>query len=210
MLLSRYLDQERGDRGEVPGILASCTVMLRGMYWILAAVLLVVMLAVPRLRPLAVGGIVILGAMLAWGMFGRLREADPPQQVERGRPTTPAPLLESIPVEQIEIEGLELSGGGAPFRLSGRIGNRSTSLLLKSIMLDITRRDCHAQSLDPSGCALLWHGRHWIELSVPPQEAREFAVSIWARGDAPRALGTVRDEFKVVTASGQKVKGGRD
>jgi len=56
----------------------------------------------------------------------------------------------------------------------------------------------------------LWQGRHWIELTVPPQETREFAVSIWARGDAPRALGTVRDEFEVVTASGQKVEGERD
>ncbi|MFO7305271.1 MAG: hypothetical protein C0P74_007110 [Gammaproteobacteria bacterium] len=210
LLLCSHSKEQRGDGGEVPVILVSCTVMLRGMYWILAALLLIVMLAVPRLRPLAAGGIVVLGAMLAWGMFGRVREADPAQPLERGRPTTPAPLLESIPVEQIEVEGLELIGGGAPFRLRGRVHNRSASLLLKSFMLDITRRDCHAEALDPSGCAMLWQGRHWIELTVPPQETREFAVSIWARGDAPRALGTVRDEFEVVTASGQKVEGERD
>lgn len=173
------------------------------MYWILAAILLIVMLAVPRLRPIAVAGLVILGAMLAWGVLGRLRSADPEQQPERGRPTTPAAALSAFPVDQIQLENLRLSGGGAPFRLTGTVGNQSTSLLLKSMMLDIARRDCHEEALDPSGCTLLWQTRQWVDLSVPPEEARNIAISIWARGDAPSAVGTVRDEFTIVTANGQ-------
>jgi hypothetical protein len=172
------------------------------MYWILAAVFLLIMLAVPRLRPIALVGCVILGGLLAWGVAQRLRGTDPAQLPERGRPTTPATVLQSLPIEQVKISGLQLTGGGAPFRLSGRVMNESETLRLKSFMLDISRRDCHAGALDPSGCALLWRGRHWIELSVPPQEEREFAVSIWARGDAPRQLGTARDEFEIVAASG--------
>jgi hypothetical protein len=174
------------------------------MYWILAAILLIVMLAVPKLRPVALVGLVILGAMLGWGMLGRFR--DPAQQPERGRPTTPAAALSAFPVDQVQLQNLELSGGGAPFSLTGRVGNGSAHLLLKSMMLDITRRDCHEGALDESGCALLWQTRQWIDLSVPPREERNIAVSIWARGDAPRAAGTVRDEFKIVTANGQAVE----
>jgi hypothetical protein len=173
------------------------------MYWILAAILLIVLLFVPKLRPSAIAGLVVLGALLAWAMLGRLRDDDASPQVERGRPTTPATALSAFPADQIELENLQLSGGGAPFRLTGSVGNQSSDLLLKSLMLNIARRDCHAEALDPSGCALLWQTSQWIDLAVPPGETRNIAVSIWARGDAPRAIGTVRDEFKIVTASGQ-------
>ncbi len=180
------------------------------MYWILAALLLIVMLAVPKLRPVALVGLMILGAMLAWGMLERLRGVDPDQQVERGRPTTPATMLQAIPEEEIELHDLTLSGGGAPFRLTGSVSNQSSSVRLTSLMLDITRRDCHEGALDPSGCTVLWQTRQWVELSVPPQERRDFAVSIWARGEAPRAVGTTQDEFKIIAASGQPVKVERD
>ncbi len=173
------------------------------MYWILAALFLLVMLAVPRLRPVAVIGCVILGGMLLWGVFERVRGTDPDNQPERGRPTTPAAMSQALPPEDLELVGLKLSGGGAPFRLTGEVMNRSSNLRLKSFMLDIRRRDCYEGALDPSGCVVLWGVRQWIELSVPPQQTREFAISIWARGDAPRAVGTLRDDFKVVTASGE-------
>lgn len=180
--------------------------MLAHMYWILATILLLAMLAVPRARPFALVGLVILGAMLAWGMLGRLRAVDPPQQAERGRPTTPAAVLSTFPIDRVELQNMQLSGGGAPFRLTGRVGNRSTDLVLKSLMLDIARSDCHEGALEESGCTLFWQTRQWIDLSVPPEEERNIAVSIWARGDAPRAIGEARDEFKIVTASGQPVE----
>ncbi len=173
------------------------------MYWILAAIFLIVLLVVPKLRPLALAGLVVLGVLLAWGMLGRLRNDDAAPQAERGRPTTPAAALSAFPVDQVHLENFQLSGGGAPFRLTGTVGNQSTNLLLKSLTLDISRRDCYAEALDPSGCTLLWQTRQWIDLAVPPEEARNIAISIWARGDAPRAVGTISDEFKIVTANGQ-------
>lgn len=174
------------------------------MYWIIAAVFVLVLFAVPRLRPFAVVGCVVLGAMLAWGVVQRLRGSDPAELPERGRPSTPAMRLQAVPIEQLEVSELQLSGGGAPFRLTGRVANTS-SLRLRSFMLDISRRDCHPGSLDPSGCAVLWRGRQSVELSVPPNESREFAVSIWARGDAPRPVGTVRDDFTIVAANGEQL-----
>lgn len=173
------------------------------MYWILAVILLIVMLAAPKLRPAALVGFVILIGMLGWGVLGRLRGGDAVQQPERGRPTTPAATLQAFPLDGIRLDNFALSGGGAPFQLTGRVANESSDLLLTSMTLDIVRRDCYEGALDPSGCALLWQTRQWIDLFVPPQEERNIATTIWARGDAPRAVGTVRDEFKLVAASGR-------
>lgn len=174
------------------------------MYWIIAAILVLVLFAVPRLRPAAIAGCIVLGALLTWGVVERLRGSDPAEPPQRGRPTTPAVKLQALPIDQLRLSEVRLTGGGAPFRLTGRVANES-SLLLKSFMLDIKRHDCHAGALDPSGCTVLWSVRQWIDLSVPPGEQRDFAVSIWARGDAPSPLGTLRDEFEVIAANGEQV-----
>jgi hypothetical protein len=176
------------------------------MYWVLAAVFLLVMLAVPRLRPVALVGCVILGGMLAWGMVQRLRGTDPADLPERGRPTSPAAMVQAVPIGVIELEDLQLTGGGAPFRLTGHIINDSKTQRVKSVMLEISRRDCYTGALDPSGCVVIWRDRRRIEVSVPPQEERDFAISIWARGEAPRVVGAVRDEFTLVAASGEPVR----
>ena len=172
-------------------------------YWILAAIFLLVMLAVPKMRPVAAVGCVILGGLLLWGVIERVRGIDPDTVPERGRPTTPATATQTFPLEELQLSDLKLEGGGAPFRLTGRAANQSTELRLKSLMLDISRRDCYEGALDPSGCAVIWHGRHWVKVSVPPQQARDFAISIWARGDAARVVGTKRDEFQIVAASAE-------
>lgn len=168
------------------------------MYWIAAAIVLLVLLAVPRARPAAVLGCVILGALLLWGLVQRWNEPDSSVLPERARPTTPASQLQSVPLEQIEVSNLQLTGGGAPYRVTGRVKNGSESLRLRSMMLDITRSDCHADALDPSGCVVRWRTRHWVEVTVPPQETRDFEVAIWARGEGPRQLSTLRDRKSVV------------
>lgn len=173
------------------------------MYWILAALFLLVTLAVPRLRPFAVVGCAILGALLAWAVIQRVRGPGGADLQERGHPTTPAADLRAIPLDEVELADMKLSGGGAPFKLTGSVANRSSTLLLKSMMLDISRHDCHRDALDPSGCVPNWRVRQWIELAVPPHQERRFSVSIWARGDAPQMAGTARDEFEVVAANGE-------
>lgn len=175
------------------------------MYWIAAAVVLILLLAVPRARPAAVLGCVVLGAMLAWAVVQRWNEPGTAVVSERGRPTTPAQQLQALPVETLEVSELTLSGGGAPYRLSGRVTNGSDTLRLKSLMVDIKRSDCHAGALDPSGCAVRWRARHWVEVTVPPHETRAFEVAIWARGEAPGQVGTVRDDFEIVAATGEPV-----
>lgn len=176
------------------------------MYWILATTFIVIALAVPRLRPLGIAGCIVLGLLLGWGVLQRLGgPASPPAptQQERGRPGSPARVSEAITPDAVRVEGLQLTGGGAPFELRGRIENTATNLLLKSVTFRLTRRDCYPGALDPSGCAILWQDQHWVAVTIPPGEAREFASSIWVRGAAPRARGTTHDTFEVVAASGE-------
>ena len=173
------------------------------VYWILAAIFLLIALAVPRLRPIGIVGSVILFLMLGWGMLERLRGVDPSAATERGRPTAPTSAVRSIPVASVHGEDLRLAGSGAPYELRGRIENRSSDMQLRSVTAEITRRDCYEGALDPSGCVVLWQSRQWVEAgSIAPGEAREFASQFWTRGEVPRARGTVQDEIVIVAADG--------
>lgn len=177
------------------------------MYWILAAIFIVIALAVPRLRPLGIVGCIVLGALLGWGMLQRAREHDAPATRagdERGRPTSPAVVLQPVPLDSLVVADLRLAGAGAPFELSGRITNNTRDLLLRSVTLHVTRRDCYEGALDPSGCVILWQDRPWVPVSIPPGESREFATSIWMRGAAGRPRGRVEDSFEVISATGER------
>ncbi|MFC4312186.1 hypothetical protein ACFPN2_24100 [Steroidobacter flavus] len=175
------------------------------MYWILATIFIVIALAVPRYRPIGIVGCVLLGAMLTWGVIQRLRappDDDRPQVQQRGRPTSPAAALQIIAPNQVQVDGVKMTGGGAPFELRGRIQNKSDALL-KSVTLLVTRRDCFEGALDPTGCIVLWQDKHWISIAIPPGDARDFSSSVWMRGAAPGVRGTVKDSFEVVAASGE-------
>jgi hypothetical protein len=189
---------------EVP-LFAGLTGYAVDVYWILATIFILIALVVPRMRPVGVIGCVLLGGMLLWGVVERLRDdddEDEPAVQQRGRPTSPAAALQTISTDLIVVDNLQLTGGGAPFELSGRIQNRSASLL-KSLTVLVTRRDCFDGALDPTGCVILWQDRHWMPMSVPPGQTRDFSSSVWMRGAAPRARGTLKDSFEIVTASGE-------
>lgn len=174
------------------------------VYWILAALCLLIAFTMPRLRVPAIVGCVVLGCMLAWGMIQRWRGPDPSSASAptRGSPMSPVVVLGAFPLESIKASELRLTGSGAPFQLRGRVVNESTAAELRSITFLVTRRDCYAGALDPSGCESFMQNQQWIALTVPPQQEREFAVSFWAHGSAPRPRGTLQDSFKIVAATG--------
>lgn len=177
------------------------------MYWILATIFILIALVVPRLRPVGVIGCVLLGAMLLWGVLDRLRggsQDEPPVQ-QRGRPTSPGTMMQPVAFDEIVVDQLELTGSGAPYELKGRIENKSGTVL-RSVTMLVTRRDCFEGALDPTGCVVQWQDRHWMPVSVPPGQTRDFATSVWMRGAAPRARGTLKDSFEVVAASGEPKK----
>jgi hypothetical protein len=173
------------------------------VYWILATIFILIALTVPRLRPVGIIGCVLLGGMLLWGVIGRLQRGnDDEPLVQRGRPTSPATALQTISPELIVVDSFRLTGGGAPFEFSGRVENNSEALL-RSVTVLVTRRDCYEGALDPSGCVVLWQDRHWVPLSVPPKQTRDFTIAVWMRGAAPRARGTLKDSFEVVAVAGE-------
>lgn len=172
------------------------------VYWVLAAIFLLIALAVPRLRPVGIFGCIVLGLMLSWGMLQRLRSQDP-DTPSRGSPSSPALIVRAFPLNAIRATDLRLTGSGAPFELRGRITNESHEMLLKSFTVAITRRDCFEGALDPSGCAVLWQGQQWVELVLGPQESREVSNPFWARGEVARVRGTIRDEIRIVAAEGE-------
>lgn len=171
------------------------------VYWVLAAIFLLIALAIPRLRPVGIVGCIVLGLMLSWGMLQRLRQE--PAPAERGSPGSPALIARPFPLEAIGVTKLSLSGNGAPFELRGHIANESRDMRLRSFTVEITRRDCFEGALDPSGCAILWQGQQWVELALAPQESREFFNPFWARGEVQRVRGTPRDEIRIVAAEGE-------
>jgi hypothetical protein len=176
------------------------------VYWILAAVFIVIALSQPRLRPLGIVGCVVLGAMLSWGVVQRLRSEDPsdaPAAQQRGKPASPAAALRSVPLTMVSAENLHLSGGGAPFELRGRIANNTDDITLRSVTIRLIRRDCYEGAVDPSGCAKLWQDDHWIAIAIPAGQARDFIEAIWMHGNAPRARGTVQDTFELIAAAGE-------
>ena len=96
-----------------------------------------------------------------------------------------------------------MSGSGAPFELRGRIANSTTDVMLRSVTIRVTPRDCYEGAVDPSGCVKLWQDDHWIAIAVPARQARDFVDSIWMHGNAPRARGTVQDTFELIAATGE-------
>lgn len=145
--------------------------------------------------------------MLLWGVIERLRGSNGNVSVvqQRGKPTSPGTTLQTISPDRIVVDSLQLTGGGAPFELSGRIDNKSETLL-RSVTVLVTRRDCYEGALDPSGCVVLWQDKQWVSVSVPPEQTRDFSTSVWMRGAAPRARGKVKDSFEVVAVSGESKK----
>jgi hypothetical protein len=176
------------------------------VYWILAAVFIVIALTRPRLRPLGIVGCAILGAMLGWGMVQRLRSEDPsqaPASQQRGRPASPATALSSVPLTMVAANNFRLSGSGAPFELRGHIANNTSDTTLRSVTIRVIRRDCFEGAVDPSGCVRLWQDEHWIAVTVPAGQSRDFVEAIWMHGNAPRARGTVQDTFELIAATGE-------
>lgn len=174
------------------------------MYWILAALILLATFLVPRFRPIGAVGCVILLGLLAWGVVQRWSAEPPDVRPQRGAPSSPAITQAVIPPEAIELEGLKLTGSGAPFELRGTLVNRS-DLRLRTVTLQLMRRDCYEGALDPTGCVPAWQHRQWLSITVPPHQSRPFALSVWSHHAVPRIRGEVKDEFAVVSATGEPV-----
>jgi hypothetical protein len=174
------------------------------VFWIFAALILlsIVSVTVSQRGPVRTAGFVLLAVLLGVGLFQRLMRAPNPGQV-RGQSVSPGAVVTPIALASVNATQLVLSGSGAPFELRGRISNGSQDLQLSSITVSIKRRDCHPAALDPEGCDLVWEDQHWMPLTVPVGESRDFVTAIWAHSPVPRSRGSLRDEITIVAATGE-------
>ena len=131
--------------------------MLAPVYWILAAVFIVIA-SRPRLRPLGIVGCVVLGLDARGGVVQRCAV-----RIRVGLPPLSSPArccvaaaTTSVRLTMVPAANLRMSGGGAPFELRGYIVEQHSDVKLRSITIRLTRRDCYEGAVDPSGCAKLW------------------------------------------------------
>jgi hypothetical protein len=174
------------------------------VFWAFAASVLILILTITisnRGIVRVIGG-VVLAALLVIGLTQRLRTGTMPEG-ERGKPASPAAAVAAVPLEAIDAEDLKLSGSGAPFELRGTIRNSSAGTRLQSLTLRIVRRDCFEGALDPSGCAIIWQDQHWLRVDVAPRSEQKFAASFYAHTNVPRGRGVIKDEFRIVAATGR-------
>ena len=175
------------------------------MFWAFAATVLILLLTIPvsnRGVVRVVGG-VLLAVLLVIGLAQRLaNRGGPDPEGQRGKSSSPTAAISSVPLDEIRVTDLTLSGGGAPFEVRGTIANTSSDMRLRSVTLQIARKDCFEGALDPSGCVTIWEDRHWVQVDLPPQSERKFVDAFYARTNVLRGRGTVRDEIKLVAATG--------
>ena len=175
------------------------------MFWAFIAIIAVTLLAITltnRGIVRVIGGVLLAG-LIVFGVVLRLaNEAGPDPEGQRGKPSSPAAAVTAIPLDSIKLEGLKLTGGGAPFELRGTVQNLSPDTRVRSLTLRIVRRDCYEGALDPSGCVVIWQDQHWMSISVPPNSQRDFANTFYARTPITRQRGALKDEFRLVSASG--------
>lgn len=175
------------------------------MFWIFAALVLLIIVSVTikNRGPVRVIGCVLLAVILGWGLYQRLgQRPETSAATARGRSASPAAVSAPIPLQQIEISNIKLTGSGAPFELSGRITNHTADMHLTTTTLRTTRRDCYAGAMDPTGCVVIWQDQHWIRWRVPAGETREFVETLWAHTPVPRIRGTIKDEHELTGAAG--------
>ena len=176
------------------------------VFWAFIAVIALTLLTITLTNRgiVRIIGAVLLAGLLVFGLVLRLgNETGPDPEGMRGKPSSPAATVTAIALDDIEVDQLKLAGGGAPFELRGHVQNLSDDTHIRSLTLRMTRRDCYEGALDPSGCMVVWQDQHWIALNVPPKSARDFATSFYARTPVSRLQGTVKDEFKLIAATGQ-------
>jgi hypothetical protein len=187
---------------------SSLTFKSAHVFWAFAAVILITLLTITvsnRGIVRVIGSVTLVG-LLIFGVVYRLsRGVSPDPESTRGTPSSPASAIAAIPLDAIKVEDLKLTGSGAPFELRGTIQNSSEDTRIRSFTLRIVRRDCFEGAIDPSGCVVIWQDQHWVSVNVPPESERKFASSFYAHTTVPRARGTIRDEFKLVAATGGAV-----
>lgn len=170
--------------------------------WLPALILLVVLTLILGVKRIwTVLGLVAV-CLFAIAVYRRVTTS--PEDATENTTLLPAAAIESLPPDHAEADDLSITGSNAPWEFRGTLINRDKEHTLLSATIRITRRDCYAGALDPSGCVVLWDGSKRVDLQTPPGQQQQFIEALSPRGSVARAQGTVKDEFELVGLTGRR------
>jgi hypothetical protein len=108
-----------------------------------------------------------------------------------------------ITASEIAMENVELRPTfRSSYDLIGTIRNNSQTYRLDGIDVTVTMRDC--RSKDKSTCTLIGQASGHAVMSLPPQESRDFVVSLYFGGDRPKVKGTFAWDYEITAITAKR------
>ncbi|MGC3981256.1 MAG: hypothetical protein QM808_08365 [Steroidobacteraceae bacterium] len=98
--------------------------------------------------------------------------------------------VKELPTAQ--LQDVQLTGNGAPWRLTGSVQNTS-NFALRALTLNIERLDCPAADAKSTDCTLLWRGSRVTRVEVAPMGNGKIDESFYSHDAVPRLSGVARD-----------------
>jgi len=104
--------------------------------------------------------------------------------------------LTRISLEEVEIEGVDLSMGPINATLTGRAINGSPTYTLTGIELEVRLFDCPSEEAALGDCFTIGEDAGYARLSAPPGQLRSFKATLLF-SNLPEIEGVMRWEYSV-------------
>ena len=136
----------------------------------------------------------VLLLLIIWQMFNALPIAPPVTTQAASSATTSMPMLAAS--ESVQLLQAQLTGNGAPWRISGELHNQSAQRII-AVKLHLERRSCTDVNMSDDACNLIWQGDHTLRVTLAASSSQGFEDSVWSHDPVPRATGVIRDRISV-------------
>jgi hypothetical protein len=92
---------------------------------------------------------------------------------------TAASSAASVSVNAVRLSRMQLSGNGAPWRLTGELLNTADPNV-SAVKIVIERHACASNETETSNCKLLWQGEHTLRIRLAPSVSQSVDENIWS------------------------------
>lgn len=157
-----------------------------------------VLVFIPRYRRIGIALSVPLLLLVIWQSLSSLADSSTVQLPQATHQA--APQITQVPVEMLRLEQAELTGTGAPWRLTAVLVNAS-DMTVNAVELKIERFSCTTATTAFEQCALVWQGRQNLLIKLEPGQRNAIDIPMWSHNPVRLPKGVVRDRFEVLTAT---------
>lgn len=106
-----------------------------------------------------------------------------------------------IPLSEVELQDFSIRPlAGSVHEVSGRISNKAAGYRLRRVAVRIEAQDCPPDQA--SGCVTIGQIQPWLDVGVPPGQARDIKDKVVFGGGTPKAKGELHWQFEVVSTEG--------